>query len=137
MYHRFINYQSFLSILPGDTTDTGDAVTVGGSSGKYFAFFAYFYKITFHLVKRKLILILCFEGSVVTYEQQTLKHCNSNKYGPAYSTLSLAQAACSSDSNCRGVYNVYCKNSGSFYLCPTSADLQKSRSSCVYEKKEG
>ena len=93
---------------------------------------------TFHiiLVKRQLILILCFEGNADTYEQHNLKHCNSNKYGE-YSTLSLAQSACSSDSNCRGVYDGSCDNSGSFYLCPTSADLEISSSSCVYKKKEG
>ena len=79
---------------------------------------------------------MCFEGNAVTYERQNLKHCYPNKYG-AYSTLALAKSACNSDLNCRGVYDLSCDNSGSFYLCPISAGLRKSGSSCVYQKKEG
>ena len=71
--------------------------------------------------------------------RKNYKHCNSytgtihGKYGN-YSTLSLAQSACDSDSNCRGVYDDVCENTGPFHLCPISADLEESPSNCVYEK---
>ena len=69
--------------------------------------------------------------------RKNYKHCYSNKYGE-YSTLSLAQSACDSDSNCRGVYDESCDNSGSFYLCLISAGLEASTGgSCVYEKTAG
>ena len=65
--------------------------------------------------------------------RKNYKHCYSNKYGE-YSTLSLAQSACDSDSNCRGVYDEYCDNE-KFTLCPISAALEESTAdSCVYDK---
>ena len=89
-----------------------------------------------HVIMRRSMLTLNLyfeENVVVTYQQRNLKHCASNDYG-SYLTLTLAQSACSSDSNCRGVYDTSCDNSGSFYLCPISADLKISSRSCVYEK---
>ena len=69
--------------------------------------------------------------------QQRSKHCINGVY-VEYSTLSLAQSACNSDSNCRGVNDQYCDNSGSFNLCPISARLEASAyGSCVYEKTAG
>ena len=65
---------------------------------------------------------------------QNSKHCESNAYG-YFSTLSQAQSACDSDSNCGGVYDYSCDNSFSFELCPISASLEASKAgSCVYLK---
>ena len=78
---------------------------------------------------------ICFWG--LPYEQQNSKHCAKNKYGE-YSTLPLAQSACDSDSNCRGVYDEHCDNSAPFNLCLISAGLEASSTgSCVYEKTAG
>ena len=66
--------------------------------------------------------------------RQNSKHCEYNAYG-YYSTLSLAQSACDLDSNCGGVYDSSCDNSGLFKLCPESASLEASTAgSCVYVK---
>ena len=67
--------------------------------------------------------------------RQNSKYCaNAYAYGD-YSTLSLTQSACDSDSNCRGVYDPSCDDSGSFKLCPISAGLEASSAgSCVYVK---
>ena len=78
---------------------------------------------------------ICFKG--ISYERQNSNHCANTKY-EEYSTLSIAQSACDSDSNCRGVYDGDCDNSGSFNLCLISAGLEASSSgSCVYEKTSG
>ena len=52
--------------------------------------------------------------------------------------MPLAQSACDSDSNCKGVYDEYCDNSAPFNLCLMSAGLEASiYGSCVYEKTAG
>ena len=61
------------------------------------------------------------------------KHCFNDKYG-SFSTESAAKTACTSDCNCKGVYDNSCDNSGTFYLCPISATYQTSSSSCIHEK---
>ena len=68
--------------------------------------------------------------------RQNSKYCaNAYAYGD-YSTLSLAQSACDSDSSCGGVYDYSCDNSGSFKLCHISeGHIEASTArSCVYVK---
>ena len=68
--------------------------------------------------------------------KQSRKHCNGNTVGSTYSSLSAAEAACLTNSQCTGVYDDNCDNRGSFYQC-NSAALQTSTSSCVYTKSNG
>ena len=69
-----------------------------------------------------------------TWVKQSLKHCSNFGFdGNKYSSLSAAQAACSTNSQCSGVYDSRCDNSGSFYQCD-STSLQTSSTSCVYTK---
>ena len=80
--------------------------------------------------------VLSFPGHCnagTSWVKQSLKHCSGNTVGSAYSYLSAAQAACSTNSQCSGVYDSGCDNSGSFYQCD-SASLQTSSSSCVYTR---
>ena len=51
----------------------------------------------------------------------------------ASSSLSAAETACCANSQCIGVYDSGCDNSGNFYQCDSAA-LQTSSSSCVYTK---
>ena len=73
----------------------------------------------------------------VSFEKQESKHCDTLKdiYGN-YPTLELAQSACSSDINCKAVYNEHCDSGDGFYLCPATATFQDSQHSCVYEKSK-
>ena len=73
----------------------------------------------------------------VSFEKQELKHCDplSDKYGKC-ATLESAQSACSSDINCKAVYNEHCDSGDGFYLCPSTATFQDSQHSCVYEKSK-
>ena len=78
--------------------------------------------------------VKCITGP--PYEKHVQKHCDSSKYGD-YNTLTLAQSACNSDKNCRGIYDSGCDNSGTFVLCPISNDLETTtitNISCVFEK---
>ena len=71
--------------------------------------------------------------SFIAFTELSRKHCFSVKYG-SYSTESAAKTACLADSNCKGVYDPRCDNTGTFYLCPISATYQTSSSSCIHEK---
>ena len=47
-----------------------------------------------------------------------LSHCNGNTHGIAYSTLSAAAGGCiANGSDCWGVYDGGCDNTGTFYTC--------------------
>ena len=73
------------------------------------------------------------------YTKQEGKHCWNSKYGN-YPSLEEAQSACSADSNCQGVYDLWCDTLDSYYLCPAKKssgdafELKPSGSSCVYTK---
>ena len=84
-------------------------------------------------MKGKLILNLSFKGNDVGYNRRHKKQCAGSEYGK-YLTLSQAQSACDLYLNCTGVYDANCDNSGSFSLCPISADLYTSFTSCIYIK---
>ena len=43
-----------------------------------------------------------------SFTKHSLKHCSGNTIGPAYSSLSAAEAACSANSKCSGVYDNRC-----------------------------
>ena len=78
------------------------------------------------------------------YVQKDWTHCDGHSYG-AYLTLSFAQSACDSDSNCVAVYDKWCTKEGAFSLCPKSANLETQDcvddrfcdANCVYMKKGG
>ena len=72
-----------------------------------------------------------------SFKKRQLKHCDplKDKYGK-FPTLKSAQSACISDTNCNAVYDEHCDSEGEFYLCPTTASLQSSQHSCVYEKRK-
>ena len=64
----------------------------------------------------------------------------SPTYG-SFSSLTTAEVACTSDSNCQGVADTRCDNSGTFELCPKQSSLQSFSvifhsgvGSCVYKK---
>ena len=73
----------------------------------------------------------------VSFEKQELKHCDPlrDKYGN-YHTLKSAIADCSSDDNCKAVYDEYCDSGDKFFLCPATSTLETSQHSCVYEKSK-
>ena len=54
-------------------------------------------------------------------------------YG-SHPALALAQEACISDMNCRGVLDSTCNKSGSYSLCPLSAKVYDLMGTCVYDK---
>ena len=75
------------------------------------------------------------------YEQKDWTHCDGHSYG-TYLTLSFAQSACDSDSNCVAVYDKWCTKERAFSLCPKSANLVTQHwstqdANCVYMKKGG
>ena len=81
-------------------------------------------------------MIRVFAGtspSSTTWTKRSLKHCQGNTVGSASFSLSAAKAACRANSQCTGVYDSGCDNSGNFYQCDSAA-LQTSSSSCVYTK---
>ena len=69
----------------------------------------------------------------IAFTEISQKHCSGSRYG-TYFTESAAKTACLADSNCKGVYDPRCDNTGTFYLCPISATYQTSSSSCIHEK---
>ena len=71
--------------------------------------------------------------AAAVWTKQSLKHCSGSTVGSAYSSLSAAEAACSTNSKCSGVYASSCASSGSFYQCDSNS-LQTSSFSCVYTK---
>ena len=73
----------------------------------------------------------------VSFEKMELMYCDplKDKYGD-YATLESAQSACSSDINCKAVFNDHCKDGDEFFLCPAHATLQDSQHSCVYVKSK-
>jgi len=89
-----------------------------------------------HYVSRKWE---CCMPEVKGYTKQEGKHCWNSKYGN-YPSLEEAQTACSADSNCQGVYDLWCDTLDSYYLCPAKTssgdafELKPSGSSCVYTK---
>ena len=81
-----------------------------------------------------IIISQPFEGY-----QKTHKHCDGkNVLGEVFSSLKLAQSACSSNQKCSGVLDVGCRNANMFYLCSASKALEPESSnalgSCVYVK---
>lgn len=67
-----------------------------------------------------------------TFIKTERRSCYQNDYG-RYNTLDDAKFACSNDSECLGIYDVYC-NGPPFYLCPKGKELKISKSSCTYIK---
>ena len=67
-------------------------------------------------------------------------HCNNDEYG-SYVTIEEAKNACTSDNNCKGVYDHGCDaGAGRFgiTLCAITATYQTStENSCIYQKMEG
>ena len=67
------------------------------------------------------------------------KHWCPNAYG-LYKTLEEAKSACSSDSQCKGVYDwkdePFDEPVGppDFQLCPLESVYEHSRASCIYNK---
>lgn len=74
--------------------------------------------------------------TAVSWEKEEDTHCYSSRdVSVVYSTLNDAETACAADSDCSGVYDNNCDNSGSFYKCMGDDDRwHASMSSCVYRK---
>lgn len=71
-------------------------------------------------------------------DKQVDTHCSSHTTGAAYGTLMAAEAACSIDRQCSGVFDNACDGSGDFNLCDADFKLETSSSdSCVYAKAQG
>jgi len=76
--------------------------------------------------------------SIVTYvwNKKTSKYCYK-VFGPAYSSQSAAQSACSLDTQCIGVNDALCDNNGDFLMCHASSTLKtSSQGSCVYMRTQ-
>ena len=66
------------------------------------------------------------------YTKTSGRYCGPH-YGE-YSSLELAQAACNSNSNCQGVVDFKCDESGTFSLCTKKAAFYSSSNDCTYDK---
>ena len=69
---------------------------------------------------------------IASFTKTASRSCYQNDYG-RYDTLDEAKLACSNDSECSGIYDVFC-NGPPFVLCPMKEDLKYSKSSCTYIK---
>ena len=69
---------------------------------------------------------------IASFTKTASRSCYQNDYG-RYETLDEAKYACSNDSECSGIYDVFC-NGPPFVLCPKKEDLKYSKLSCTYIK---
>ena len=69
------------------------------------------------------------------FEKQESQYCTTVDVEYCnYTTLNLAQSACSSNENCKAVFDDRCDNRDRFCLCLMSSTFEKSEQSCVYKK---
>ena len=69
---------------------------------------------------------------IASFTKTASRSCYQNDYG-RYDTLDEAKLACSNDSECSGIYDVFC-NGPPFVLCPKKEEFKHSKSSCTYIK---
>ena len=71
------------------------------------------------------------------YKQIDSQSCPAGSRGDSYLNLTAAQAACTDDEACLGVYAGSCDDSASFELCTLGEDdWVAAERSCVYRKGE-
>ena len=89
-------------------------------------------------MEMKLTLKIFPLSIIVKYTKLIGKSCYPERYG-SHLTLEAAKGHCTTDPDCRGIYDNRCDSKGKYYLCPadkpyTSSDHDQNQLSCVHEK---
>jgi len=72
-------------------------------------------------------------SACTTWDRHKNKHCAGAELAGSYTTLNQAEAACSNNLQCAGVYDSGCNSIGTYHICKKGTAFQRSiGGSCVY-----
>ena len=75
-------------------------------------------------------------GTAAPWTRVAKHHCSGNTHAAQYASLGQAEAACTGNAACSGVYDNACDGRAPYYMCKAGFALSTSSSSCVYAERE-